>query len=165
MKKVLIIVITALCLLVIIIIGAIYFLPDEVLPSNPITDKIKDYTCLIKRGYDCSYGWGKGCSCMYRYKDGGKPCTNSSQCSSSKCLLKSSQLEQLGYDVYPDSNITNGAGKYENCSLKDIDKLPDNIDQVGECQTFYFDLEVWGCVGVLNNGNVKFECGCWTVTY
>lgn len=157
MKKVLIIVITVLCLLVIIIIGVTYFLSTEILPINSVGSII----CLIKRGdYGCSYGWGTRCVCTPRYKDGGKSCTNSSQCSSNKCLLTSSQLKQLGYNIYPNSNITNAAGKQENCSLKEIDKLPDNLNQVGECQTFPLSILEWGCIGVLNNGNVKFECGC-----
>ena len=161
MKKFLIIVVTTLCLLAIIIIGVIYFLSDTTLLNDLVTSKVKEYICLIKRGsYECSYGWGKRCYCVNRYKDGGKSCTNSSQCSSNKCLLKSSQLEQLGYNIYPNSNITNAAGKYENCSLKEIDKLPDHLDQIGECQTFRFNMLTWGCIGVLNDGNVKFECGC-----
>jgi hypothetical protein len=148
MKKIFI-ALSIIFLLIIITFGVFYF-------SNS-----SSLLCSIIRGdYRCTYGWGKHCACTLRYIDGGKPCTSSSQCTSKMCTLTAAQLKQLGYDVYPNSNETNAAGNHRNCFLKEIDQLPNDIGQTGECQTFPLDIFSWGCVGVLNDGNVKFKCGC-----
>ena len=161
MKKI-ITVVGVLCLLGIVIIGAVYFLPYRLLPKISVVDSVKEYICSVQKGdYRCSYGWGKDCYCQKRWSDGGKSCTNSSQCSSNKCVLSSSQLKQLGFnDLYINSNEINTNGDSKKCLINGIDKLSENIAQNGQCQEFPLDDFSWHCIGVLNNGNVKFECGC-----
>lgn len=80
----------------------------------------------------------------HRFKDGGKVCTDSSQCISNKCIYD--EFETFG-------DITN-------CHHNDIQLLPEDTDIRGKCQKYPLDIFSWKCIRILKDRVITYECGC-----
>lgn len=145
MIKKILIVVTAIIITVIIAGGLILFNQQARNSVRPLLILAGKYICDARMGdYQCSYGWGTQCSCIPRSIDGGKPCTDSSQCVSNKCI----------YDEFETH------GDVSKCFHEDIPISPGDTSIKGKCQTYAFSILDWKCIGVITNGAIRYECGC-----